>query len=126
MKETSDFFKVWGGIAGAQSFLPALSSAGLDTETIGQLAASNVASRFGLSARKGAIAIGMDADLVLVDPRGARTLRREDLLMRHAVSPYLGREFPASIESVWLRGTPVWSRTGGRGPARGRLVRPTI
>jgi len=124
MKETGDFFKVWGGIAGAQSFLPALWAVGLDAATIGRLAASQVASRFGLSGRKGAIAPGLDADLVLIDPRGVRTLRREDLLMRHAVSPYLGREFPASIESVWVRGTPAWSRTGGRGAARGRLVRP--
>ena len=124
MKETGDFFKVWGGIAGAQSFLPALWAVGLDAPTIGRLAASQVASRFGLSGRKGAIAPGLDADLALIDPRGVRPLRREDLLMRHAVSPYIGREFPASIESVWVRGTPVWSRTGGRGPARGRLVRP--
>jgi allantoinase len=126
MKDKSDFFEVWGGIAGAQSFLPALWAVGVEPGKIAHLTASNVARRFGLVGRKGMIAPGMDADLVLVDPRGARTLRRKDLLTRHAVSPYIGREFPASVAAVWLRGTPVWSRTGGRGPARGRLVRPTI
>jgi len=126
MKDKHDFFEVWGGIAGAQSFWPALSAAGLPAEQISRLTAPNVARRFGLAGRKGAIALGMDADLVLVDPRSARTLLREDLLTRHAVSPYIGREFPVSIEAVWLRGIPVWSRSGGRGQARGRLVRPAV
>jgi allantoinase len=124
MKDKSDFFEVWGGIAGAQSFLPALWAAGAGAETVSRLTAANVARRFGLAGRKGAIAPGMDADLVLVDPRVAHGLRREDLLIRHAVSPYLGREFPASVNAVWLRGTPVWTRSGGRGTSRGRLVRP--
>lgn len=126
MKDKHDFFEVWGGIAGAQSFWPALSAAGLPAEQISRLTAPNVARRFGLAGRKGAIAPAMDADLVLVDPRGAQTLLREDLLTRHAVSPYIGREFPVSIEAVWLRGIPVWSRSGGHGPARGRLVRPAV
>ena len=124
MKEKGDFFEVWGGIAGAQSFLPALSAVGMNPDQIARLTASNVARRFGLAESKGSIALGMDADLVLVDPLGAQTLRKDDLLTRHAVSPYIGREFPVSIAAVWLRGTPVWSRAGGRGAARGRLVRP--
>ncbi len=124
MKDKKDFFEVWGGIAGAQSFLPSLWSLGFGMEAVAALTASNVAKRFGLAGRKGAIAPGMDADLVLVDPRRGQVLRAEDLLTRHAVSAYVGREFPASVISVWSRGVPVWSRSGGRGAARGRLVRP--
>jgi allantoinase len=124
MKDKKDFFEVWGGIAGAQSFLPSLWALGLGVETVVALTASNVANRFGLAGRKGAIAPGMDADLVLIDPRRGRILRAGDLLTRHAVSAYVGREFPASVISVWARGAPVWSRSGGRGAARGRLVRP--
>ena len=124
MKDKKDFFEVWGGIAGAQSFLPSLWALGLGTETVVALTASNVANRFGLAGRKGAIAPGMDADLVLIDPRCGQVLRAGDLLTRHAVSAYVGREFPASVISVWSRGVPVWSRSGGRGAARGRLVRP--
>lgn len=126
MKDRCDFFEVWGGIAGAQSFLPALWAAGVSPVQIARLAASSVAKRFGLAGRKGAIAPGMDADLVLVDPRAPRTLRSGDLLTRHAVSPYLGREFPVSIDSVWVRGSVVWSLAGGRGAARGRLVKPAL
>lgn len=124
MKDKKDFFEVWGGIAGAQSFLPSLWALGLGTETVVALTASNAANRFGLAGRKGAIAPGRDADLVLIDPRRGQILRAGDLLTRHAVSAYVGREFPASVISVWSRGVPVWSRSGGRGAARGRLVRP--
>jgi allantoinase len=124
MKDKKDFFEVWGGIAGAQSFLPSLWALGLGMETVVALTASNVAKRFGLAGCKGAIAPGMDADLLLVDPRRGQVLRAEDLLTRHAVSAYVGHEFPASVISVWSRGVPVWSRSGGRGAARGRLVRP--
>lgn len=124
MKEGTDFFKVWGGIAGAQHLLPALWEAGLGAEVIARLTAKNVAERFRLAASKGGITPGKDADLVLVDARDYVSCRRTDLLSRHGVSPYVGREFPAAVESVWVRGMRAWSRTAGRGPARGRLLRP--
>jgi allantoinase len=126
MKDKADFFEVWGGIAGAQSFLPSLWAAGIEAEMLARLTASQVARRFGLGGRKGAIVPGMDADLVLLDPRRSQILRTEDLLARHAVSPYVGREFPVSVSAVWVRGAVAWSRAGGRGPARGRLVRPDL
>ena len=126
MKDTPDFFEMWGGIAGAQSFLPALRAAGIEVEAVARLTASRVARRFGLAGSKGAIAPGMDADLVLLDPRDRRTLRTEDLLTRHAVSPYVGREFPVAVGVVWVRGAVAWSRAGGRGSSRGRLVRPLL
>ncbi len=124
MKDKPDFFEAWGGIAGAQSLLPALWAAGLAPAEIARLTSGNVASRFGLARRKGAIVEGFDADLVLVDARHPQVLRAGDLLTRHAVSAYVGREFPAAVTSVWVRGVPAWSRAAGRGAARGRLVRP--
>lgn len=126
MKDKTDFFEVWGGIAGAQSFLPSLWAAGLEAATVARLTAANVARRFGLAGHKGAISHGMDADLVLLDPRRAQTLRAEDLLMRHAVSPYVGRKFPVAVEALWVRGVMAWSRASGCGSSRGRLVRPDL
>src|SRR5205085_7973371 len=35
--------------------------------------------RYGLYPRKGALAIGSDADIVLLDPRAGRVIRKEDL-----------------------------------------------
>ncbi len=124
MKEGHDFFQVWGGIMGAQQFLPALWTVGLGPEDVARLGASQVAARFGLRASKGAIAVGMDADLVLVDPRHPSVCAAGELLTRHAVSPYVGRELAARVTSVWVRGNVAWSAAGGPGLARGRLVAP--
>ena len=126
MKDKPDFFEAWGGIAGAQSLLPALWAAGLAPAETARLTSGNVASRFGLARSKGAIVEGLDADLVLVDARHPQILRAGDLLTRHAVSAYVGREFPAAVTSIWVRGVPAWSRAAGRGAARGQLVRPGV
>ncbi|MEX1045554.1 MAG: allantoinase AllB [Chthoniobacterales bacterium] len=124
MKNKPDFFEAWGGIAGAQTFLPALWAAGLAPAETARLTSGHVASRFRLDRCKGAIVEGLDADLVLVDARHPWILRAENLLTRHPVSAYIGREFPAFVTSVWVRGVPAWSCANGRGLARGRLVRP--
>lgn len=126
MKEGSDFFQVWGGIAGAQQFLPALCAAGIPEPLMARLTAWNVAERFGLARRKGAIREGWDADLVLLDGRERLAMRAEDLVTRHKKNAYVGRELPAVVTAVWVRGVPAWSRAGGRGAARGRLVRPDV
>jgi allantoinase len=122
MKESDDFFLIWGGIMGAQQFIGPLFAAGLDAATIARLTGPNVAGRFGLEGRKGSIAVGYDADLLLLDPKREHRVTHEELLTRHRLSPYAGRTFPVSVQSVWVRGQPAWSAEGGCGPSRGRLV----
>lgn len=122
MKEYDDFFAIWGGIMGAQQFVGALFAAGLDADTVGKLTGRNVAQRFALEGRKGSIAVGNDADLLLLDPGRAHLVTRDELLTRHRLSPYAGRTFPVSVHSVWVRGQPAWSAESGRGTSRGRLV----
>jgi allantoinase len=124
MKQGDDFFRVWGGIMGAQQFLPALRAAGLEPGEIARLACANVAERFGLSGRKGGLEPGRDADLVLIDPRSVWRCSAGELLTRHAISPYVGRTFPFTVAATWVRGRLAWSAGQGRGPARGRLVSP--
>ena len=122
MKEGDDFFAIWGGIMGAQQFIGALFAAGLDAATIAKLTGPSAARRFGLEGRKGSIAVGYDADLLLLDPKKSHLVTRDELLTRHRLSPYAGRTFPVSVHSVWVRGQPAWSAEGGRGNSRGRLV----
>jgi len=122
MKESDDFFIIWGGIMGAQQFVGPLFAAGFDAATIARLTGANVARRFALEGRKGSIAVGYDADFLLVDPKKSQLVRLEDLLTKHRLSPYAGRTFPVSVQSVWVRGQPAWSAEAGRGPSRGRFV----
>jgi len=122
MKESDDFFLIWGGIMGAQQFVGSLFAAGLDAATIARLTGPNVARRFGLEGRKGSIAVGCDADLLLLDPKKEHRVTLGELLTRHRLSPYAGRTFPVSVHTVWVRGQTAWSADSGRGASRGRLV----
>ena len=122
MKQGDDFFAIWGGIMGAQQFVPALFGAGLDAATIAKLTGPNVAARFGVGQRKAAISVGLDADLLLIDPRKRRTVTAADLLTRHRISAYVGRTFPVSVRHLWVRGQTAWSSESGLGPSRGQLV----
>ena len=49
------------------------------------------ARTYGLWPRKGRLAAGADADIVLVNPTGERTLRNEDVLSKAGWTPFHGR-----------------------------------
>jgi allantoinase len=126
MKTSKDAFAVWGGIAGVQSTLAILLShePELQLDAIAKLTATNVADRFDLSG-KGAIEIGMDADLAIVDLAGTYTLTREMLHDRHKLSPYVGRSFRGVVRRTMVRGNTVFldGKPVDTG-FRGRLVGP--
>jgi allantoinase len=106
MKEGSDFFRIWGGVAGVQSTLNVL----LDfaaPERVAALTAANPAARFGL-ARKGRIEEGYDADFTLVDLNTEHTVKRESLFQRHGFSPYVGATFRGVVRRTVVRGRTVF------------------
>ena len=112
MKRDANFFRVWGGIAGGQSTLAVLLTAGhhergLPLTRIADLIAAWPARRF-LLAHKGRIAVGNDADLTLVDLAASYTLQESSLLQRHRMSPYIGRSFRGAVRQTLLRGQPIF------------------
>jgi len=126
MKTDKNFFKVWGGIAGVQSTLPILLThdPALPLSIIADVTAMNPAKRFGLST-KGQIAVGMDADLTLVNVAASFELKRENLLDRHKLSPYVGRTFNGIVKQTILRGTTIFANGKITAPPAGRLIKPT-
>ena len=67
------------------------------------LVSSNAAQIMGLYPRKGALAVGSDADIVLLDPRARRTIRKEDL-HETDYTPWEGHEVAAWPSLTILRG----------------------
>lgn len=106
LKESADFFKVWGGISGVQHLLPALLDAGLEPELFARLAAENPARRFRLG-NKGILTVGADADLALVEIGEAREVTADALFYRHRHSPYVGRRLRARVRRTLVRGRTV-------------------
>jgi allantoinase len=128
LKRGDDAFAAWGGIAGAQSSLELLLTDGVHAgrialATIAELFAAAAARRLRLPG-KGALELGFDADLALVDVGGERVLRAEDLRSRHRVSPYVGRTLRARVVRTLVRGETVAEAGRVVGQPRGRLLRP--
>jgi allantoinase len=127
-RKQGDFFSAWGGIAGVQSTLAVLLDRGvqdrrLTLERLAQLVAGEPARRFRI-ARKGAIAVGYDADLVLVDLSRSSTLDAGSLQQRHPISPYIGESFRARVHSTIRRGETIFAGGQVTANSAGTLVRP--
>lgn len=128
MKVGDDMFRAWGGIAGCQSLMNLVldegyHGRGLALEAASRLLSGNVAGRLGLPG-KGRLEVGYDADLTLVDLECTSTLRKEDLLYRHKISPYLGRSFTGEIVRTIVRGNTVFQEGEVVAEPAGRLLKP--
>jgi allantoinase len=128
LKEGDDHFAAWGGIAGAQTMLALLyaegvAARGLSPAVLAELLAAAPARRFGLAPGKGALDVGGDADLALVDPAATWTIDRDDLLDRHRLSPFAGRTLRGRVVCTILRGRTIARDGRVVGEPCGRVLR---
>lgn len=125
--DSGDFFAAWGGIASLQWSLPIVWTAGREIGvTFDQLArwmCAAPARLAGLAHRKGVIAPGADADLVVWEPEATFEPRPESTYHRHKISPYLGRMLYGVVEKVYLRGRLVAEQGRVRAGASGHVLR---
>jgi allantoinase len=125
----SDVFVAKSGFGGAEYLLAGLVSEGrkrgLGYDRIAQLTSWNPARRFGLST-KGAIAVGYDADIALVDPDAPWTIRAGESLSAQEYTPFEGMTIDARVVHTFLRGQQILADGKIVGPPTGRyLRRPT-
>jgi allantoinase len=123
MKTGADFFKVWGGISGAQHLLSLLLLREADLTLLARVTSANVAQRFQLPSSKGQLAVGCDADLAVIKLHDEVEIKAGDLFYRHRQSPYIGRRLRASVQRTILRGQTIFQDGRITGEPAGRLVR---
>ncbi len=104
-----NFEKIPNGAPGVELRLPLLFDGGVKTGKISlnrfvQLISTAPAKMFGLFPRKGAIAVGSDADLVLFDPDKQHTISANNHHSNVDYSLYEGRCVTGKVEKVFLRG----------------------
>jgi len=69
-----------------------------------ETSSTNAAKIFGMFPKKGAIAIGSDADLVIMDPNEKHVLSVKTHHMNCDYSAYEGKEVTGKVKTVLLRG----------------------
>ena len=114
LKQTNgDFFSAWGGIASLQLSLAAVWTGarhrGVTLERLVEWMSAAPARLAGLGHRKGAIAPGFDADLVLLDPDARFTVHPTALLHRHPITPYAGRALFGVVVQTHVAGRLVYA-----------------
>jgi dihydropyrimidinase len=116
------------GIPGSETTLPVLYSCGvaagrLDMAGLVRLLAVNPARVFGLWPRKGRIAPGADADLVLFDPAARGTLSAAELHSAAGYSPFEGMRLEGRVRTTICRGRVVYDNGAVVGdPGWGRFL----
>ena len=140
MKCPGDFMRAWGGVASLELSLPAVwtalanrRGAGLSgprsgdperpaLQMVARWMSESPAALAGLDDRKGRIATGFDADLVVWDPDAELVVDPSRLQQRHKLTPYAGRTLRGVVHAAYLRGERVWDGGQLASTGEGRLL----
>jgi dihydropyrimidinase len=109
---TGDFSKIPNGAPGIETRMSLLFDGGVVGNRISlnrfvELTSTSPAKIFGLFPRKGTIAPGSDADIVIFDPAKKHTLSAKTLHMKVDYNPYEGRQVTGAAETVISRGRVI-------------------
>ncbi len=120
-----EIFLAKSGFGGTEYLLSGLytegNRRGLPLHRMAELVSWSPARRFGLT-RKGDIAPGFDADLVLFDPDESFVVRAAESESTQGYTPFEGMELQGRVVTTFLRGEKVWDGGEIVGPARGRYL----
>jgi allantoinase len=120
--KSGDFGGAWGGIASLQ-FSFSVMCAVMCNRNLSRLAqwmSSAPAKLAGLHPRKGAIALGYDADIAIWNPAG----QPAELQHRHKLTPYRAQDFPGAVEATFLRGQKIYERGCFASAPLGAILKP--
>src|SRR3989338_5356488 len=131
-----NFSKIPNGVPGIEDRLPILWTYGvgkgrLSLNRLVELTCTNPAKIFGLYPRKGTIAVGSDADVVIWDPSKKKKMGVKTSHQRTDYNLYEGWEVTGYPEKVYLRGNllvdgETWNGEAGGGPRLQRTPHPPV
>ena len=118
------------GLPGVGHLVPvlydqAVARRGVDIVHFGRLIATNPAKRYDLYPRKGALIVGADADITIIDPAANVTVDASTSPSTANWSPFDGMKLQGKVEMTVVRGEPIVA--AGRlqaEPGYGRFVSP--
>jgi allantoinase len=107
-----DLKRAWGGISSLQFGLSTVwteaCSRGASIEDLSAWMAQKPATFAKLDDRKGRLAPGYDADIVVWSPEQKQTIERSMIHHRHKITPYDGRELLGVVKQTYVRGNKVF------------------
>jgi allantoinase len=110
--DSGNFRTAWGGISSLSLALPLMwteaSRRGFTLADIVRWMAEAPARLAGCQTRKGRLAAGYDADLVIFEAESELTVSAERLHYRHPLSPYMGKKLRGVVKATYLRGELVF------------------
>ena len=120
----SDFRKIPNGTGGLEERMSVLWHHGVRTGRITPCefvaaTSANAARIFNIHPRKGAIAVGSDADIVVWDPKATRTLGVATHHSRNDFNVFEGMQVTGAAAVTLSRGTVLW-QNGTLSPVEGR------
>jgi len=122
-KHGPDIFALASGAPGVELIVPLVHDA-LGAEALVRLVSEGPARRFGLWPRKGSLAPGADADLLVLDPDAEWEIDPAHLVTAAGWSPYRGRRVKGRVIAAYSRGRLVWDGKRVLGePGDGAFVR---
>jgi len=124
--ETGDFLEAWGGIAALQFSLPAiwtqLHKRGFGLRELTRWMSAAPAKLAGLDERKGRLAIGYDADVVIFQAEKEFKVVPEIIEFKNKLTPYSGMNLRGVVEATYVRGVKVYEQGQFAENATGALL----
>lgn len=125
--QSGDLTKAWGGISSLQFAFPVLWTAArkrrIALPQVSTWLSENPAQLTGQENRKGKIAVGYDADLMVVDTEKKFVVKEEDIQHKHKLTPYLHQELYGIVEQTFLKGVKVYDHTSsGKTNGTGEII----
>lgn len=111
-EKEQDYWKAPSGVPGLETMLPLLLDAvnknRLSLQRLVQLTSENPAAMFGIKG-KGKLAVGMDADITIVDLAEWKTIKNDDMLTKCGWTPFDGWKVKGAVATTIVNGNVIYS-----------------